>query len=204
MIFGNGNGKNTTNIGEIYLVPNAYELKNLQEGSNAPFDTYVQIINVHSHEDWGIKHNVVWGENNNNKFNICYVITNDNSNIRKVLLGQGNNDLGMGILIPGKTDTEFNGTYKVLKEWKQKNGIDVLQGCCYYNGDLLVTLGHDRFCVARFQLNEDGTITRTQYIDKIYDENGEEILGNYLSGIDVKNGKLFVGSSSGTIKCFNL
>ena len=199
LICGNGSGRYTTNIGEIYLIPNAYDLKNL---STAPFETYVQIIDVHTVADWGYKHNVVWGESNDKRFNICHVITNNNKNVRKVLLGQGTNNLGSGTFVEGKTGLEFNGTYKVLKSYSQSDGLDVLQGATYYNGKLFGMLGHGRYWLTVSQLNEDGSISRKQYIDRIFDALGSEITSLYTSGVDFKNNYLITCTTNGLIKFY--
>ena len=204
LIFGNGSGKYTTNIGEIYLVTNTDKLKTLSNDEEAPFNKWVQVINVHSHEDWGYKHNVVWGESNNGKFNICYVITNDNKSVRKVLLGQGDNQLEMGEFVAGKKGLEFNGTYKVLNSYSKSKSIDVLQGCCYYNGMLYTTIGHSHNSIVTMKLNENGTITSTQYLDRLYDDTGKEITNTYLSGIDVEKGHIVVGTNYGLIKLYEI
>ena len=200
LICGNGSGQYTTNIGEIYLIPNAYALKNLP---TAPFETYAQIIDVHTVADWGYKHNVLWGESNDKQFNICHVITNDNKNVRKVLLGQGTNNLGSGTFVEGKTGLEFNGTYKVLKSYSQSDGLDVLQGATYYNGKLFGMLGHGRYWLTVSQLNEDGSISRKQYIDRIFDALGSEITSRYTSGVDFKNNYLITCTKNGKIKFYN-
>ena len=200
LICGNGSGQYTTNIGEIYLIPNAYALKNLP---TAPFETYAQIIDVHTVADWGYKHNVLWGESNDKQFNICHVITNDNKNVRKVLLGQGTNNLGSGTFVEGKTGLEFNGTYKVLKSYSQSDGLDVLQGATYYNGKLFGMLGHGRYWLTVSQLNEDGSISRKQYIDRIFDALGSEITSRYTSGVDFKNNYLITCTTKGKIKFYN-
>lgn len=200
LICGNGSGQYTPNIGEIYLIPNAYALKNL---STAPFETYAQIIDVHTVADWGYKHNVVWGESNDKRFNICHVITNDNKNVRKVLLGQGTNNLGSGTFVEGKTGLEFNGTYKVLKSYSQSDGLDVLQGATYYNGKLFGMLGHGRYWLTVSQLNEDGSISRKQYIDRIFDALGSEITSRFTSGVDFKNNYLITCTTNGKIKFYN-
>lgn len=199
LICGNGSGQYTTGNGEIYLIPNAYALKNL---STAPFETYAQIIDVHTVADWGYKHNVVWGESNDKQFNICYVITNDNKNVRKVLLGQGTNNLGSGNFVEGKTGLEFNGTYKVIKSYSQSDGLDVLQGATYYNGKLFGMLGHGKYWLTVSQLNEDGSISRKQYIDRIFDALGSEITSRYTSGVDFKNNYLITCTTAGKIKFY--
>src|SRR5699024_9616005 len=91
-------------------------------------------------QEFGYKCNVVWGEANGGKGNICYVVSNDNQNIRKLLLGQGTNQLEKGVFLEGKTGLQFNGTYEILGEWYMDR-IDVNQGTNYENGALYIGLG---------------------------------------------------------------
>ena len=54
------------------------------------------IVKILVGRDFGDKVNVCWGEDNDGQHNICYVLSNDNANVRRLLLGKGANQLGSG------------------------------------------------------------------------------------------------------------
>ena len=82
------------------------------------------------------KANPCWGENIANKNNIIYVLTNDNKIIRKVVLGKGSNNFGLGTFIEGKSATEYNGTYKIVDTWRQFDGLGVNADVVFHKGKL--------------------------------------------------------------------
>ncbi len=83
------------------------------------------------------KANPCWGENIDGRNNIIYILTNDNKIIRKVILGKGTTNMGMGVLIPGKNTDEYNGTYKVIDTWIQKDGLGVNGDTVFYKGHII-------------------------------------------------------------------
>jgi hypothetical protein len=128
---------------------------------------------------WGIKIQAVWGEHNHENYNIAYVVSNDNKNVRKILLG--------------KTDGRFDGTFILLKEWSSKTGFDVNQGTVYRNGRLYEAIGHSQLWVVENTLNSDGSITQRQRKDVFLDETGSAITSIFSEGITIHDGYLYLG-----------
>lgn len=89
--------------------------------------------------------------------------------IYKILLGMGANNYSdatgtdltkWGTFASGKTDSEYNGTAKIVATY---TGLDMgtSQGLCYFEGNiyLAVTSAYNAAEVIKLQLNEDGTFT---------------------------------------------
>jgi hypothetical protein len=196
-----GNGSSSYLLtGQIYILSYASTFKDVNK---VDLNSHAIIIDV-ADQNWGAKLNVLWGESNNNKFNICYAITDDNKNIRKIMLGQGNNQLERGTFIDSKIGLEFNGTYKVLATYSQKSGIDVNQGSVYYNGFLYTAIGHSGIWVVKNRLNEDGKITSEQLKDYMYNETGTLLTSPYSEGIDIRDGLMYCGGSDGKIRVYRI
>ena len=130
---------------------------------------------------WGIKVQAVWGEHNNELYNIAYVVSNNNSAIRKILLG--------------KTDGQFDGTFILLKEWFAETGFDVNQGTVFRNGKIYAAIGHSQLWMTENTLNDDGTITQRQRKDVFFDSNGAILAAPFSEGITIHNGYLYFGGS---------
>lgn len=187
IICGNGSGSYSL-MGKIFIFENASSFKNVNKVDRSEAVT----INV---EHWGYKANVVWGESNMGRGDICYVITNDAQNVRKVLLGMGSNNLGSGEMIPNKMSNEFNGTYKVLGEWVLPR-IDVVQGSNYENGALYIGLGHDTAWYTKNHLKDDGTVKYETYKEKFYKADGTQLYCN-MQGITVTDKYVILGLQGG-------
>lgn len=176
LILGNGSSDSSL-AGQIYILPNV--------SSKATWEyNDCIVINIPS---LGIKANVVWGEHNNGAYNIAYVITNNNANVRKILLT--------------KTSGSFDGGYIVLGEWSA-DSIDVNQGSVFRNGKLYTAIGHSQLWVVENILNSDGTITQVQKKDAFYDESGKLLTGldnPFSEGITIENGYVYVGGSNGAV-----
>jgi hypothetical protein len=177
-----GNGSNDSSLpGEIYILPDA---------ANKDTWEYADCIKIDvSGEEWGIKTNVVWGDHNNGAYNIAYVITNNNANIRKLLLT--------------KTSGMFDGGYIVLNEWVT-GSVDVNQGTVYRNGKLYIGIGHSQLWVLEYTLNADGSVTVKQSKDIFYDEAGTILTNPFTEGITVEDGYLYIGASSGDILVYKM
>lgn len=175
LILGNGSGDSSL-PGEIYILPDAANRETWE------YDDCLK-INV-AHEGWGIKTNVVWGEHNNGEYNIAYVITNNNANVRKIMLTKRN-----GL---------FTGSYTVLGEWATEP-IDVNQGTVYRDGKLYIALGHSQVWALVYTLNPDGTITVKQLKDVFYDSKGATLSAPFAEGITIENGFTYFGVSDGRV-----
>lgn len=195
LIFGNGSGQYNTD-GEIYIVQGVKHLRNSAENTLIDINGTTEgtlITKIEVFREFGDKVNVCWGEDNNGLHNICYVLSNDNVNVRKLLLGMGSNQFDNGQFISGRNENEFNGTYKILSEYSlQRERIEVNQGTCYYNGYLYCAMGHDGLLMVRYKLNSDGTISYETKHEKFYDATGQEI-SCASEGVAIKNGMIYHG-----------
>lgn len=134
----------TTNSSKSYsLPPKIWIYPNWKQQSSASrldFDTLEKIELDFAwlyNENGESKANPCWGENIDGRNNIIYILTNDNKIIRKIVLGKGTTNMGMGILIPGKNTDEYNGTYKVIDTWIQKDGLGVNGDTVFYKGRII-------------------------------------------------------------------
>ena len=188
LILGNGSGSYSL-YGKILIFENASAFKS---------ETRVDVSESIQIDVWsfGVKANVIWGDANNEKGNICYVITNDNKNIRKLLLGQGSNQLASGTFVSGKTGLQYNGTYKILAEYSQADGDDVCQGSCFIGGKLYIGLGHDTLWYTENALHDDGTITKATVRETFYKDDGT-IAPRAMQGVTVTDNHVLVGLQYG-------
>lgn len=178
---------------EIYLIQNVSSFKNLpSHDSEALLADNALKITVPA--EWGNRMNATFGERNGGKENIIYYITNDNRDVRKILLGQGTNNLGSGQFLEGKAEREFNGTYKLLNYYHTDNSFEVNQGSWYFNGALYLGLGHEGPYYQKSILLKDGSILTELFKDEMYDDAGNLLFQNLgFSGIQIHNGKMYCG-----------
>lgn len=187
LICGNGSGSYTL-MGQIFIFENASSFKDRTQVNRSEAVT----IDI---QEWGYKANVVWGESNLGRGDICYVINNDAQNVRKLQLGMGANNLGSGVMLSGRNDNQFNGTYQVLGQWTLPR-IDVVQGSNYENGALYIGLGHDTAWYTKNHLHDDGTVTYETYKEKFYNANGTQLKCN-MQGITVTDKYIILGLQIG-------
>ena len=189
LICGNGSGSYDL-MGQIFIFENASSFKDRTQVNRSEAVT----INV---QEWGYKANVIWGESNMGRGDICYVITNDAQNVRKLQLGMGANNLGSGVMFGDRSDSQFNGTYKVLGEWTLPR-IDVVQGSNYENGALYIGLGHDTAWYTKNHLHDDGFVTYETYKEKFYNADGSQLKCN-MQGITVTDKYIILGLQGGSL-----
>ena len=189
IICGNGSGSYTL-MGQIFIFENASSFKDRVEVNRSEAIT----IDI---QEWGYKANVIWGDSNMGRGDICYVITNDAQNIRKLQLGMGSNDLGSGTMLSDKTDYQFNGTYQVLGAWNLPK-MDVVQGSNYENGALYIGLGHDTAWYTKNYLNDDGSVYYTTYKERFYNADGTQLKCN-MQGITVTDKYVIIGLQGGNL-----
>lgn len=178
---------------EIYLIQNVSSFKNLpsHESEALLADNALKITVPF---EWGNRMNATFGESNGGKENIIYYITNDNRDVRKILLGQGPNNLGSGQFLDGKNDREFNGTYKLLNHYHTDASFEVNQGSWYFNGALYLGLGHEGLYYQKSALLKDGSISTELFKDELYDDAGNLLFQNLgFSGITINNGRMYCG-----------
>lgn len=198
LIFGNGSGSYEL-LGKFYIIPNAssvffsedpdfiYTLEN----TNA-------IVYDCTEYDFGDKLNALWGEQNGFDNNLAYLITDDNANVRRIILGTGNNELPYGTIIPETADGEFNGTFDIIKLFTQGNCAYATcnQGSQFYRGRIICGIGHDGLHLWAMSLDEtNNSIIVDDYYQRLYTNSGEN-KGVSTNGVCIdKNGKIIIGTT---------
>ncbi|MBO5470265.1 MAG: hypothetical protein J6A03_11090 [Lachnospiraceae bacterium] len=177
LILGNGSGSSELK-GKIYI------LQGVLNKTMWKLEDCV-IIDMAS-ENWGIRMNVIWGEDPDT----AYVITNDNKSVHKILLS--------------KQDNRYDGRYTVIGSWEADRELDCNNGTDFYDGKLYEAIGHDGFWVLENTLMKDSTIQQKQIKMPLFDENGEELTYVFGEGIAIKDDYVFWGCSDGCIKVFKL
>ena len=189
LICGNGSGSYTLG-NKVFIIPNASELENDEN-----IDTRENVIVIDCAEDeLGAKLNVVWGDENFGRYDICYMITNDNAIIRRVQLGMGSVEFDHGTIIENTPDGQFNGTYKILSTYRQDDcGYETcVNGAVYNKGILYCGIGHTTGSsrVWAMKLCTDGTIRRTEYNEVLTDANGTAF--GSIGGLTIHDGYLYI------------
>jgi len=189
LIFGNGSGS-YAQTGVIYIYPNASSLKN---ELNADINNAIA-IDCASY-NLGSKFNLCWGSSNSGRFDIAFLITDDNARIYKIQLGKGLNNLGKGVLLEGKSDSDFNGTFKIINDYTQDSlGYDnVNQGSDYDRGVLYTCVGHNGLWYWKNKLTTDGKIIREEVHEYYYKADGT-LSNPACGGIALTDKYIFVGT----------
>lgn len=204
-----GSGSGYRNLDEwVYIIKNVKHWLNLESGTLLDLENNniqgSQITKIFVGRDFGDKVNVVWGEDNFNQYNICHVISNDGQDFRKLLLGQGNNQLENGQFISGRSSDEFNGTYKILSHWTIDKS-DVIQGGCFNpsNGCIYLGMGHDGLWIDKIRINDDGVEIVDRLHQKYYQPNGEPTEYDAMAGVFIKDDVLYARVRSGGVSAIN-
>lgn len=193
LIFGNG-GAIYADDAEFYVIPNARELfVNAEEGHIFTFENTPHITYNCVPYNMGQKMQALWGERNGMNGNIVYLITNDNEDIYKVLLGIGSNQFDKGVY-NFNGDNAFNGTFKLLNEYHQKLPIKIVnQGSQFHKGKILCGAGGNNIHLMAFTLKEDGTIETDNFEQFTYNSDGS-LLNRPTNSLCVdKDGKIIIG-----------
>lgn len=180
LILGDGSN-NSTLPGYIFILPDA--------ASKTTWEYNDCIVVDLSAENWGIKMNVVWGDYNHGEHNIAYVITNNNTNVHKILLT--------------KTNGQFDGGYIVLDEW-ETDFVDVNQGAVYRNGKLYIGIGHSQIWALEYTLGAQGMVTKKQLKDVFYDASGNVLKNPFTEGITIEGDYLCIGSTDGAVLVYKM
>lgn len=199
LIMGNGSGSYTLD-GKIYIIPDFSDIVEndiVHTTSDSPLtlsNTNAIVIDCSSY-DLGTKFNVIWGELNNKRQDIAYLVTakygsstsaadgGDNGTIRRILLGTGTNQLDYGSYSQAE-DGEFNGTFNILDTYTQDGTAyaQCNQGCCYYNGKIYSAIGHDGLWMWEMWLDSYGNkIWYDEYKQKEYNADGSVLVHNSTS-----------------------
>ncbi len=174
---------------EIYLLENASSFKDKSEVLLADY-----AIKVTVPSEWGNRMGVTFSDENLGKNNIAYYITNDNRSIRKLLLGRGTYNLGAGNFVSGKLENQFNGSYKLLDEFFDKDSsLEVNQGACFYGDKLYLGLGHEGIFYQVTKL-KDGSIYKKGIKDTFFNDDGTDLYSTKgFSGITVTDKHILCG-----------
>lgn len=197
LVFSNGNIGDTNARSKKFYVLEKFTTKSTQSSIDISecieFD--VSTLGIENSKGLSVALQPCWGENNDYRYNIIYLLWNDGNKkmISKILLGQGSNNLGTGILIGGKSKSEFNGTMKLLKTYQGHAYTDheCTQDATWAYGFLFEGIGHDGFWYDKIKLNEaDSTFSKTSFQERFFASDGN-LYNTVTNGITVKNGFLF-------------
>ena len=179
LVFGNG-GSDFTLKGKFYVYPNFKQKLNECLRKN----TQLEISNCIEYDctDLSIgneyKFNCCWSDGNRGRYNSIILVTNNFRTIRKIVLGKGINQLEYGNFISGRSENEFNGTFKIMKEYHLDTGetgtsnLYPVQDMCYYDNHLYAGVGHGLMCFWKLKLNDDGSVDKETITLDDYDDSG--------------------------------
>lgn len=193
LILGNGGQGSEIINNQIYLIENASRLRDCKDMNIYDTAKIIELSDVDV--DFGRQVNVCWGESNNEKSNIIYVLSNMNEKkyIRKIILGKGNNQLDFGEMIEAD-ENSFNGTFKIICEFTKDYSTDYCnQGTQYSKGKLYEALGHRGITIGVNSLLSNGEILTDIFRWEFYEDDGTVDSNTFVEGIAIKDGYLFVG-----------
>lgn len=128
-IVGNGS-KDYTLLPKGWIIPN-FKSK-LVNGSVLEFNTVDKIELDFTQLTGEYKGQLCWGYESSD---IVYLFTNDNRIIRKILLGKGTENKGLGTFIDGTASDRYNGSYSIINTWISRTD-DILGGMFFYKGSI--------------------------------------------------------------------
>lgn len=215
LIMGNGSGDYTLE-GKIFIIPNFSELIEQSAGTTFTLDSIGAIIIDCTGLGLGTKFNVMWGEINGTKHNIAYLVTarlgattsspdgGDNGTIRRLLLGVGSTALEYGTVNSEATETEFNGTFKILDTYTQEGTMydQCNQGSCFYRGEIYSAVGHDGIWLWKMKLG-NGKITYDEWKQYTYNDDGS-IASTNSTSCCIRDGYLYFGAANVGVMAFKL
>lgn len=177
LIFGDGGGTDI-GTGKFYVIPNASSIfLNAEDNHEFTFDNTTH-IEYDCDSSFGGKLQAVWGEKNGYTHDIIYVITNNNQDVRRILLGRGSNELENGVYNSQAGANEFNGTYKVLTSYHQDSISMVNQGTQFYKGMIICGVGYAPAGISVLCMklnNTNNSIDCEYYSQQIYDGTGSAL-----------------------------
>jgi hypothetical protein len=197
---------------KIQLIPNVSAWANVASGAVA-CDASTTDMDIIDFTGMGEGPQSFWGEDNGGKNNIIYTVSDAGVRVRKLLLGQGSNNLGSGTFVAGKATTRYNGTYKILDEWAQIYGGGRTQDGFFYKGSIYIGKDADDsdsffqtgVFTHKLELLSDGRVRKTKIVHNLYDDSGAIIKVNYSAGCAKStDGKLWKMMSGGVIYVFDI
>lgn len=131
-IVGNGS-KSYTLTPKGWIVPNfSQRVQEARSIGRLDFHTVPKVELDFAHLTTDFKGQMCWGADSSD---YIWLMTNDNTEFRKVLLGKGTNNLGLGTFIEGVNATEYNGSYSIVKSY-YSSVTDVMGGMLSYRGSI--------------------------------------------------------------------
>ena len=203
LILGNGGGNDAMDYNEFYVIPNVAQFRNYTENQQAPLaDVAITYrLSAWNDEKYGKQINAVWGDSNYNRNDLAYIISNNGKLmfVRLIQLGKGINEFEYGTLIQGASADEFNGTWREINYWCMPYSDSVvIQGGCYYNGDLFFGVGHDGQWAQKLKLGFNHNIIVERRHTRHYTADGSAE-PCWTAGLTIKDGYIFMGYLSGDI-----
>lgn len=202
LILGNGSGSYTL-TGDIIVIPDFADFAENAVDQQGYRLTDVNALVIHCDSTLGTKFNLMWGDDNDENYNIAYLITanyggsteyngKDLEIIRKIVLRKGEEVGAYGSVITN--ETPFNGTFDIVATYTQKTAgyPNCIQGGCYHNGRIFAAIGHDGLWIWEMRLGSDGKIYRKNRKQVTYYSNKPTNYGN-ATGVCYKDGFLFIG-----------
>jgi hypothetical protein len=120
-----------------------------------------------------------------------FVVTNRFKDVYLLQLGRQWYNLGQGTFTTTSDQNKYNGSYKILKHWEQKNfttGEFGPHGGQYYKGALYLANNDPTKCeIYKVILNDDGTLQFDVLQLADYDEQGR-LTWKYIDGLSIRNG----------------
>lgn len=177
LIFGDGGGTDT-GTGKLYVIPNASSIFLNAEDNHVFTFANTPHIEYDCGSSFGGKLQAVWGEKNGYVHDIIYVITNNNQDVRRIILGRGSNELENGVYNSQAGMNEFNGTYKVLTSYHQDSISMVNQGTQFYKGMIICGVGYAPNGISLLCMklnNTNHSIDCEYYGQQIYDGTGSAL-----------------------------
>lgn len=198
-----GNGSSSYSLAnKIFIVDNFSSYLNTN-----PLDIRdIGVIIDLSTYDFGAKVNAAWGESNFGSHDIAYLTTNDQADIRKIQLGRGTNNLGEGQFIIGKSENEFNGSFRLIdhKTQTSRGYDDCVQGSKFHNGVLYAGVGHNEgVFIWENHFDRSDTVKRVVWLEKIFSASGSRRTIT-THGMTIKNGYLLVAATGNKVLVYNL
>lgn len=127
LIVGNGS-KNYTLPLKGWIFKN---FSSIVEGFTIDFNT-IEKVELDFSQFNESKCQLCWGYDNTD---IIYMCTDDCRVIRKILLGKGDDNKGLGNFILNTPENEYNGSYDIINTWISRQS-DILGGMIFYKGHL--------------------------------------------------------------------
>ena len=122
------------------------------------------------------------------------------------MLGVGSTDFslldtGYGTFISGKTDSELNGTIKILHKYERMgDGINSAQGMQYDKGKLIVTSSVSNCMIYRIGFYDTGYKILDAYKCSFFDGDGTELVCEPEGIVTVATGEFYCATTRGVIK----